>query len=141
MLEFPRPKSSSRITQLERPQKVTRLLEIGSHSQNFMDQVLHAYNAVLAQILFDDLVVGEGDALLIDLPIAALIDEVADSFEGWVAVGDVGFDDFEHFQCSFCEADENTIVDLEEAEELEDFAGFWGDFVDTEGLALAVQTR
>ena len=82
-------------------------------------------------MLFDDLVVRERDTLLVDLAVAALVDEVADGLDGRVAVGDVGFDDFQHFGGCFGEFDEDAVVDLEEAEELEDLAGFGGDFVDT----------
>lgn len=79
--------------------------------------------------------------MLVDFAVTALVDEVANGFEGRIAVGDVGFYDFEHFQCGLCEADEDTIVDLEEAEELENFAGFGGDFVDTEGGLLEGQVK
>ena len=131
MLEFPRSESTSRIAQLKWPQKVTSLLEIRPHSNNLMDQVLHTDNAKFAQLLLDDLVIGEGNALLVDLSVAALVDEVADGFDTGVAIGDVGLDYFEHFGGGFGEFDEDAVVDLEEAEELEDLAGFGGDFVDT----------
>ena len=131
MLEFPRPESTSRVAQLEWPQKVTSLLEIRPHSNNLMDQVLHTDDAKFAQLLLDDLVIGEGYTLLVDLSVAALIDEVADGFDAGVAVGDIGLDYFEHFGGGFGEFDEDAVIDLEEAEELEDLAGFGGDFVDT----------
>ncbi len=131
MLEFPRPESTSRVAQLEWPQKVTGLLEIRPHSNNLMNQVLHTDDAKFAQLLLDDLVIGKGYTLLVDLSVAALVDEVADGFNTGVAVGDIGLDYFEHFRGGFGEFDEDTIVDLEEAEELEDLAGFGGDFVDT----------
>ena len=85
-----------------------------------MHEVFHADNAVFAQVLLDDLVVGQRDALLVDFTVAALVDEVADGLDGRVAVGDVGFDDLKHFGGGFCDFDEDAIVDLEEAEELED---------------------
>ena len=131
MLKLPSPKPTIRIAQLERPQKVTRLLEVRPHSIYLMDQILHTHNAILPQILLDDLVIRERDALLIDFPISAFVDQGADGFEVRVAVGDEGFDDLEHFGRGFCEADEGAVVDLEEAEELEDLARFGGDFVDT----------
>ena len=96
-----------------------------------MDQILHADDTVFSKIILDDLVVGEGNALLVDFAVAALVDEGADGLEVRVAVGDVGLDDLEHFRCGLCEADEDAVVDLEEAQELEDLAWFGGDFVDT----------
>ena len=139
MLELPRPEPTSRVAQLEWPQKVTSLLEIWPHSNNLMDQVLHTDDAKFTQLLLDDLVIGERYTLLVDLSVAALIDEVADGFDAGVAVGDIGFDYFEHFGGGFGEFDEDAIVDLEEAEELEDLARFGGDFVDTvENVSIVV---
>ena len=133
MLKLPGPEAAGGITQLKRPEKITRLLEVCADGENLMDQVLHADDAELAEVLLDDLVIGEGDALLVDFAVAALVDEFAHGFERRVAVGDVGLDDLEHFQGGFGEFDEDAVVDLEESEELEDLAGFGGDFVDTEG--------
>ena len=116
MLEFSRPKPTRRIRQLEWPQKVARLLEIRPHGHNLMHQILHADDAEFAKVLLDDLVIGEWDPLLIDLPISTLVDEVADGLHGGVTIGDVGFDDFEHFGCSFGDFDKDTVVDLEETE-------------------------
>ena len=133
MPKLPRPKPTRRITQLKRPQKVARLLEIRSHGENFMDQILHADDPVFSQIVLDDLIVCERDALLVDFSVAALVDEGADGLEVRVAVGDVRLDDLEHFGRGLREANEDAVVDLEEAQELEDLAWFRGDFVDAGG--------
>ena len=132
VLELPRSEPSGRIAQLEGPQEVARLLEIGPHGEDLMDEILHAHDPVFPQIILDDLVVGEGDTLLVDLAVATLVDEFADGLEVGVTVGDVGFDNLEHFRGGFREADEDAVVDLEETEELERFAGFGGHFRDTE---------
>ena len=97
-----------------------------------MHQILHADDAQLPELLVDDLIIGQRDALLVHFTVATLVYEVADCFDGRVAVGDVGFDYFQHFRGCFCEFDEDAVVNLEEAQELEDFAGFGGDFVDTD---------
>jgi len=131
VLKLPRPKPAGWVAQLERPQKVARLLEVRAYGDDLMDQILHAHDPIFAQVVLDDLVVGEGDALLVDLAVAALVDEGADGLEVRVAVGDVGLDDLEHFRGGFGEADEDAVVDLEKAQELEDLAGFGRDFVNT----------
>lgn len=77
MLELPRLEPTRRIRQLERPQEVARLFEVRSHGHNLMNQVLHTDDTELAQILLDDLVVGEGYSLFIHLCIATLVDEIA----------------------------------------------------------------
>ena len=131
MLELPLPEPAIRITQLERPQEVARLLEIGSHCHNLVHQILHTNNPQFSQLLLDEGVICQGDALFVDLAVPALVDQVAHGFRGGVPVGDVGFHDLEHFRGGFGEADEDAVVDLEETQQLEDLAGFGGDFVDT----------
>lgn len=80
MLELPRPEPTRRIRQLERPQKVARLLEIRPNGHDLVHQVFNADDAEFAQILLDDLVVGERDSLAVDLSISPLVDEVANAF-------------------------------------------------------------
>ena len=98
-----------------------------------MDEILHTHHPVLAQVIFNQLVVGEGDTLLVNLAVTALVNEFADGLEGRVPVGDIGFDNLEHFPGGFGETDEYSIVDLEQPEELEDFPRLRSDFVDTIG--------
>ena len=69
--------------------------------------------------------------MLVDLAIPTLVDEVTHTFDTWVAVCDVGFDDFEHFRSGLSDFDKHTIVNLQETEELHDLAGFGSHFVDT----------
>ena len=134
MLELPLSEPAVGITQLERPQKIARLLKIGPHGHDLVHQILHADDPQFPQLLLNQRVVGERDALLVDLAVAALVDQVAHGFRGRVAVCDVGFHDLEHLGRGFGEADEDAVVDLEQAQQLEDLAGFGGDFVDTVGF-------
>ena len=96
-----------------------------------MDQVLHAYDAVLSQVLLNQLVVGQRDALLIDLAVTALVYQFANRLEVRVSICNKGFNNLEHFHGSLGETDEDTIVDLEETKELESLALLGIDFVDT----------
>lgn len=131
MLELPRPEATRRTRQLERPQKVARLLEVRPHGHNLMHQIFHADDTKFAEVLFDDLVVGQGDSLLVDLSISTLVNEVANGFHTGVTVGDVGLDYLKHFRSSFGKFDEDAIVDLEETEELHNFAGFRSNLINT----------
>lgn len=131
MLELTGTEASGRVAQLEGPKEIASLLEVGPHGDDFVDKILDADDAVLAQVVLDEGVVGQRDALLVDFAVPALVDEFAHRLHGRVAVGDVRFDDAEHFHGGFGESDEDAVVDLQEAEELEDLAGFGGDFVDT----------
>jgi len=131
MLELPLSPSTSRVAQLERPQKVVGLLEVGSDGVNLMNQILNTLDSVLAQGIGDDCVVSQWDTGAVDFSVAALVDQVAHGLEVGLAVGDVRLHDLEHLLGGLGEFDEDTIVDLQETEELHHFSGFGGHFVDT----------
>ena len=50
---------------------------------------------------------------------------------GGVPVCDIRLDETEHLLGGLGHLDEDAVVDLEEAQELKDLAGLWGDLVDT----------
>jgi hypothetical protein len=58
--------------ELEWPQEVGRLLEVGAHGEDLVNHILHANHTVLAEILFNNLVVGQRKALLVDFAITPL---------------------------------------------------------------------
>jgi len=107
------------------------LLEVGTNGVDLVDQVLHADNTMLAKVGFDDGVVGESNALLFDLSVSTLVDELTNGFQVGVTIGDPWLDNLEHLKSSLGHSNEDTIVDLEETEELKDLAGLWCNLVDT----------
>ena len=117
--------------QLEGPQEVGGLLEVGADGVDLVDEVLDADDAVLAKVLLDDVVVGDGQTLLVDLAVVALVDELTDGLVVGVTVGNEGLDDLQHLGGGLGELDEDTVVDLEETEELEGLALLGVDLVDT----------
>jgi len=113
-----------------------------------VDEILNAKDVVFTEVSLDDAVVGKRDALLVDLAVTTLVDQLTDCLQVGLAgyksaramsneairhlpVCDVRFDEAEHLLRRACGPHENTIVDLEEAEQLQNFTGFWGDLVDT----------
>ena len=131
MLEFAGTEATGGVGQLEGPEEVGSLLEVGADGEDLVDQILHTDDTVLAKRIFDDLVVGQGNALLVDLAVSTLVDEFAHGLQVGVAVGDVGVDNGQHLLGGLGQLDEDTVVDLEETEELEDLAGLGGNLVDT----------
>jgi hypothetical protein len=131
MLELPRAESASGVAELEGPEEVASLLEVGADSVNFMDEVFHTDHAVLTEVLLNHLVVSKGDSLLVDLAVSALVDELADGLEVGVSVCDEGFHDLQHLHSSLGQANEDAIVDLEKSKELEGLPLLGIDFVDT----------
>ena len=90
------------------------MFKVRSDGEDFVDQVLHADNAVLAKRSLNDGVVGESDTLLFDLSISTLVDELSNSLEVGVTVCDPWLDDLQHLESSLSHANKDTVVDLEE---------------------------
>lgn len=131
VLELAAPEATSGVAELEGPEEVAGLLEVGANGVDLVDEVLHADNAVLAEVLLDDGVVSERSALLVDLAIATLVDELLDGLEVGVTVGDPGLDELDHLRGGLGDLDEDTVVDLEETEKLQNLARLGGDLADT----------
>jgi hypothetical protein len=124
--------TTSGVAELEGPEEVAGLLEVGADGVDLVDQVLHADNVVLTEVLLDDGVVGKRNALLLGgLGVSTLVDELTDGLEVGETVGDERLDDLEHLQGGLGQADEDTIVDLKKTEKLESLALLGVDLVDT----------
>ena len=139
MSEFASAESSSWVAELEWPQEVGSLLEVGSDSIDLVDQILHTDDTVLAETTLNNGVVGKSNTLLLDLSVSALVDELTDGLQVGVSVGDPWLDNLEHLEGSLCHANENTIVDLEKTEELKDLSGLWCNLVDTKSTSEYMQ--
>jgi hypothetical protein len=133
VLELPWAETASGRGQLEWPQEVAGLLEVGANGVDLVDEVLDADNAELAEVLLDEVVVSDWEALLVDLSVTALVDKLTDGLQVGVTVCDEGLDDLQHLGGGLGEPDENTIVDLEKTEKLEGLALLGVDLVDTVG--------
>lgn len=131
--ELSRPPSTSGVGELEGPKVGGSLLEVGSASSDLVNQVLHTYLLVevfgrmgkrhtddteFTELLLDDLVVGDGDSLSVDLCVSSLVDEFSDSFKVDLTVGNVRTDEVEHLLSSLGDSDEDTVIDLQKSEKL-----------------------
>lgn len=131
MLELASAEATVGVGQLEGPQEVVGLLEVGANGVDLVDQILHTDNAVLAEVLLDDLVVSQGNTLLVNLAVTALVEKLTDGLQVGVTVGNVGVDNGQHLLGGLGQTDEGTAVDLQKTEQLEDLAGLRSDLVDT----------
>ena len=136
VLELPLVEAAIGAAELEGPEEVGSLLEVGADGVDLVDEILDTDNAVLAQALLNDGVVGQRDALLVDLAIATLVDELLDTLQVGVTVGDPRLDDLDHLRGGLGDTDKDTVVDLKETEELKDLAGLGRDLVDTRSKEL-----
>lgn len=131
VLELAGAETTVGVGELEGPQEVGGLLEVGADSVDLVDKILNADNAVLAEVLLNERVVGKSNALLVDLSVTTLVDELTDGLQVGVTVGDPRLNNLQHLKGSLGKTDKDTVVDLEETEKLEDLAGLGSDLVDT----------
>lgn len=131
VLELARTEATSRVGELEGPQEVGGLLEVGADGIDLVNEILHADDAVLAERLLNDGVVSQGSALLVDLAVTALVDKFLDSLQVGVTVSNPGLDNLQHLGDGLGGLDEHTVVDLEKTKELESLAGLGRHLVDT----------
>ena len=71
-------------TELHGPQEVVSFLEVLTHRVDLMDEILNADDTKLAQLLFNDRVVSDGNTLFVDLAMAALVDQLSHTLQIWV---------------------------------------------------------
>jgi hypothetical protein len=131
VLELAGAETTSGVGELEGPEEVGGLLEVGANGVDLVDEILNTDNAVLAEVLLNNGVVSKGNTLLVDLSVTTLVDELLDGLQVGVTVGDPGLNDLEHLSDGLGDLDEDTVVDLEETEKLENLAGLRGHLVDT----------
>ena len=131
MSELSRTETTSRVAELEGPEEVGSLLEVGANGEDLVDQIFHAHNAIFSKIGLNESIVSESNTLLINLAISTLVDELSDRLEVGVSIGDPGLDNLQHLEGGLCQTDKDTIIDLEKTEKLEDLARLRRNFVDT----------
>ena len=116
--------AAGRGVQLEGPEEVVGLLELGTNGDNLVDEVLNASEADLAESSLNDGVVTQRNSLAVDLSVASLVDKLSDQTLRRIAVGNVGLNSSDHVPGSLVESNEHSVVELSQSQELEDlFAG------------------
>lgn len=124
-------KSSSGASELEGPQEVVGLLEMGSDWVDFVDKILNVVNAVGSQRLFDDGVRRKRNSLLVNFTITSLENEFSDGLSGRISEGDVGLNSSENVGWSLIDSDEGSVVDLSQSEYSQDSDDLGVEFVNT----------
>lgn len=81
VLELACPPAASGVGKLEWPEEVARLLEVGAGGEDLVDKILNGEDVMLAERLFDNPVVRERNALLVDLAVATFVDKLADGLQ------------------------------------------------------------
>lgn len=117
--------------ELEGPEEVVGLLEVGAHGGDLVDEVLDRGQTLLSEHLLDDRVVSQRDARAGHLAVAALVDQLADGCLRGVAVGHVGLNSSDHVHRRLVQTDEDAVVQLSQAEQTQDLFARRVQLVDT----------
>lgn len=64
----------------------TNLLEVGANGEDLVNEVLDREDIVFAKGFLNDSIVGQRDALFVDLAVAALVDQLTNGLQIWLAV-------------------------------------------------------
>lgn len=117
--------------ELEGPEEVVSLLEVGTAGDDLVDQVLNAGDASLAEGVLNNLVVSQRNSGTVDLAVPSLVDQLGDVLLGKVPIDDERLDSSEHVGGGLVELDEDSVVELSESEELHDLLAGGRELVDT----------
>lgn len=131
VLELSCSPTTERVAELEWPQEVGDCLEVWSDGDQLVDDILDGDDTEFSEVCLDDGVVGKSDSLTVDLSVTSLVDELSDRLEVRLSVGNVWLDEGQHLRGSLGELDEDSVVDLQESEQLHDLSWLWWDLVDT----------
>ena len=115
--------SSAGAGELEGPQEVVSLLEVGTNSVNLMDKVSAALHTNRANSIFNNRVVSNGDALLVDLSEATFVDKLLHSGSRGVSVGYIRFNQTKHTDGRLVKLNKGCVVDLAKTEQLHNLLG------------------
>lgn len=123
--------ATGRGIQLEGPQEIGGPLEIGANGEHFMDEILDALDVLRSQFTLNGEVVGDWDALTLMLDESAFVDQMTHRLQVGISPGNVGLYNAEHVNGGLVQLNEHSIVDLTEAEQLQNLTDLRGDLVDT----------
>merc|ERR1719427_2076035 len=84
------PPAAGGSVQLERPEKVGSVLEVGTNVENLVNQILDTDDSELAELVLGDVIGCNGSAITVHLDKSTLVDQIADRLEVRRSPGDVG---------------------------------------------------
>jgi len=87
-----------------------------TRSVNFVYEIFNTGDAVLTELTSNDGVVSDGDALLVHLGKTTLVDQVANTLQVGLTIGEVGLDFANHVDGGLVELEENSIMNLTETQ-------------------------
>ena len=87
MLELRLYPATVGVRELDGPEEVGGLLEVGANPEDFVNKVFHGEDVVFATCLFDNTIARKRNALLVDLSVATFVDGFTNGLEVRLSVG------------------------------------------------------
>ena len=117
--------------ELEGPEEVVGLLEVGTDSPDLVNEVLNAGDTLFTENTIDNAVVGKRNARAVNLTVTSLVDEGSNSVSGRVSISDIRLDHSDHVDGGSVESDKHAVVELSESQKLHDLLLLGWELVDT----------
>lgn len=131
MVELSSSETTVRVGQVEWPQEVVGLLEVGANSVDLVDQVLNGQNTVFAQVGLDDRVLRQRNSLLVNLTVTSLVDQLSDGGQVGVTVSNVWLNQLDQFRSGLGDSHKHTSVNLSQSQQLQNLSWLRSNLGDT----------
>lgn len=123
--------TTARRRQFHGPQEVGHFLEVRSDSEYFVNDIFNAFYSKITKRGLHYFIGTQRNSLTGEFAISTLVNKVADAFQVGISVGQVRLHESKQLDRGGIDSDENSIVDLTETEELQDFPDFGRNSIDT----------
>lgn len=95
-----------------------------------MDHIFHADDAKFSKAFPNQGIISQSNALLVDLAITTLVDQLMHRLQVWITPCNIGFNNPQHVDRSFVELDECAIKNLTQAKKLQHLTDLGADAID-----------
>jgi hypothetical protein len=109
--------TSSWRVESEWEEEIVNFLEFSSKVVDLIDDVFDAFDTVVSESLFDDLVLDKRNSLSVELSIPSLVDKRLYGFLRWESISDIRFNLSEHVHGSLVVLKENSVANFGKSEQ------------------------
>ncbi len=117
--------------QFEGPEEVVDFSEFWTNCLDLVNKVFNTDDVVFSELFFNLSVADDWDSLFVDLGKTSLVDQVSNGFHRWISPSNVWFSNSEQVQSSLVQSNENSVVNLSQSQQLQNFSNFWNSFFHT----------
>ena len=118
--------------ELEDVQCGVNTLELLTAGNNLVNDIFNTLDVERTELLSNHCVGSDWDTLTVDTEETTLVDQIGDGLDGWCTPGDVWSSADQHVNGCLVNTEEDTVVNLQETQELEDLTDLWCNTVGTQ---------